>query len=110
MVFVTNDTEKVQRRFMWNGAWDSNKMALVDWKLCKTEKKRCGLDIHDLKAFNDAMLSKWLWRFAVERDSWWRQSIAIKYQNPSLVWQTGKARHGFSQSVWANISKEYDLF
>ncbi|CAI0452355.1 unnamed protein product [Linum tenue] len=56
------------------------------------------------------MLSKWLWRFATERDSWWRKLIDIKYHNPSSVWQTEKVRRGFSQSVWANITKEHELF
>ncbi|CAL1376974.1 unnamed protein product [Linum trigynum] len=56
------------------------------------------------------MLAKWLWRFATERNSWWRELIEIKYPNPRSIWQTDCARNGFSHSVWANISKVYDLF
>ncbi|CAL1399881.1 unnamed protein product [Linum trigynum] len=56
------------------------------------------------------MLANWLWRFAVERSSWWRILIEIKYPNPRSIWQTDRARMGFSHSVWANISKAYDFF
>ncbi|CAL1402934.1 unnamed protein product [Linum trigynum] len=56
------------------------------------------------------MLTKWLWRFAVERKSWWRELISVKYPNPLSNWHTPKASRGFSQSVWANITKEYENF
>ncbi|CAL1402815.1 unnamed protein product [Linum trigynum] len=56
------------------------------------------------------MLSKWLWRFATERGSWWRGLINYKYPNEVSCWQTKRVRSGFSKSVWANISKEYDQF
>ncbi|CAL1373624.1 unnamed protein product [Linum trigynum] len=36
--------------------------------------------------------------------------IELKYRNPLSVWQTTRARGGFSQSVWENISKGYDSF
>ncbi|CAL1402058.1 unnamed protein product [Linum trigynum] len=93
---VINDLEKIQKRFMWNGASESKRMALVEWKTCKAEIKAGGLGIHDLRSFNDAMLAKWLWRFAPERNSWWRELIEIKYPNPQSIWQTDRARNGFS--------------
>ncbi|CAI0460218.1 unnamed protein product [Linum tenue] len=107
---VIKDLEGYQRRFLWNGKSEGNKMALIEWEWCKSPVKKGGLGIHDLERFNDALLSKWLWRFATERDSWWRGLINSKYPNDLSSWQTKRERHGFSRSVWANISKEYDSF
>ncbi|CAL1356871.1 unnamed protein product [Linum trigynum] len=107
---VVKDLERYQRRFLWNGKSEGNKMALMDWKLCKMPVKKGGLGIHDLKLSNDVILSKWLWRFAVERGSWWQGLINYKYPNEVSCWQTKRERSGFSKSVWANISKGYDQF
>ncbi|CAI0428536.1 unnamed protein product, partial [Linum tenue] len=52
----------------------------------------------------------WLWRFFVERSSWWRVLIDIKYPNPLSQWQTKECKRGFSGSPWVSISKEYSLF
>ncbi|CAI0389282.1 unnamed protein product [Linum tenue] len=60
--------------------------------------------------FNDALLSKWPWKFAAERGSWWRELVNYKYLNQVSCWQTRRTRGGFSMSVWANINKEYDQF
>ena len=32
-----------------------------------------------VRLFNEALLGKWLWRFAFERDALWRQVIEVKY-------------------------------
>lgn len=34
-----------------------------------------GLGIHNLRMFNHALLGKWLWRFGIERDAWWRTVV-----------------------------------
>ncbi|CAL1362551.1 unnamed protein product [Linum trigynum] len=85
-------------------------MALVNWDICKAPLSKGGLGILDLASFNRAMLGKWLWRFCTERDNWWRALINNKYPNQLSEWGTVRCRQGFSGSVWANISKEYDTF
>ncbi|CAL1379586.1 unnamed protein product [Linum trigynum] len=63
-----------------------------------------------MDCFNKALLSKWLWKYATERGSWWRQLIEIKYKASNSQWQSKQCRKGFRSSVWANISREYGEF
>ncbi|CAI0417866.1 unnamed protein product [Linum tenue] len=101
--------EKIQRRFIWGGTGEDRKMPLVNWDLCKASKDNGGLAIKDLYCVNKALLIKWLWKYATDRGSWWRELISIKYPADS-EWQSKRCRSGFGESVWANITKEYDEF
>jgi hypothetical protein len=38
-----------------------------------------GLGIRNVRRFNQALLSKWLWRFAHEEGAWWRTVLVAKY-------------------------------
>jgi hypothetical protein len=37
-----------------------------------------GLGIRNVKRFNQALLGKWLWRFAHEDGAWWRSVLVVK--------------------------------
>jgi hypothetical protein len=55
---------------------DEFKYYLVSWdKVCSLISEG-GLGIRNLRAFNRALLGKWLWRFGFERDAWWILNMA----------------------------------
>ncbi|CAN0915885.1 hypothetical protein LINGRAHAP2_LOCUS29376 [Linum grandiflorum] len=60
---------------------------------------------------NKALLGKWLWRFAVEREAWWRSLITIKFglANGS-EWRSACVRNSSGQSIWLWIWKESPNF
>lgn len=65
---VVEGIESLFIRFLWGGGCSesSKKMHWVAWaKVCR-EKEEGGLSIKDLKAFNYALLGKWLWRLKTE--------------------------------------------
>ena len=70
--------EKILRDFLWGGGALEKKPHLVNWSLVCADMMQGGLGIRSLVALNKALLRKWSWRFAVERDSLWKQVIIDK--------------------------------
>jgi hypothetical protein len=58
----------------------------VNWSKVCTLKNTGGLGLRKMLQFNRAMLGKWLWRFATERDALWRRLVDIKYDNIRGGW------------------------
>ncbi|CAN0908747.1 Putative ribonuclease H protein At1g65750 [Linum grandiflorum] len=80
---------------------------MVNWNKVKTPISRGGLGILDICCLNSALLSKWLWRFGAEQDSWWRNLINQKYgSDRGSEWRSLGTLDGIGWSVWYWISKE----
>ncbi|RVW54505.1 Magnesium/proton exchanger 1 [Vitis vinifera] len=71
--------EKIQRDFLWGGGTLAHKPHLVRWNLVCLEKRKGGLGVRNLSLMNNALLCKWNWRFANEREALWRSVISLKY-------------------------------
>ncbi|RVW34062.1 putative ribonuclease H protein [Vitis vinifera] len=65
---VVKRLEKLQRDFLWGGGNTGRKIHLVNWKVVCTQKDKGGLGIRRMGLLNKALLGKWIWRFAVEKD------------------------------------------
>ncbi|RVW40194.1 Transposon TX1 uncharacterized 149 kDa protein [Vitis vinifera] len=72
---VRRRLEQIQRDFLWGGGSLERKPHLVRWKVVCLSKKKGGLGIKCLSNLNKALLSKWNWRFANEREALWNQVI-----------------------------------
>jgi len=64
-----------------------------------------GLDIRDLHLFNEALLSKWLWRFMNEKGNLWRKVATIKYGDDGFGWFPSIMKGSYVCSLWRYISK-----
>ena len=60
--------EQIQRDFLWAGGVLEKKPHLVRWSLVCLEKSNGGLGVKCLSILNKALLCKWRWRFAIERE------------------------------------------
>ncbi|RVW76360.1 putative ribonuclease H protein [Vitis vinifera] len=80
--------EKIQRDFLWGGGTLAHKPHLVRWNLVCLEKRKGGLGVRNLSLMNNALLCKWNWRFANERDALWRSVISLKYGVEEGGWCT----------------------
>ena len=76
---ICSRLEKIQREFLWSGNSLAKKTHLVNWKTVCTEKKKGGLGLRRFSILNKALMCKWCWRFANERDSLWRKVIRCKF-------------------------------
>ena len=89
--------------------WGSlaKKTHLVNWKTVCSEKKKGGLGLRRFSILNKALMCKWCWRFANERDSLWRKVIRSKFGEVYGGWSSGEIKGGFGVGLWKEIRKEW---
>ncbi|RVW16452.1 hypothetical protein CK203_067779 [Vitis vinifera] len=57
-------------------------------------------------SLNKALLGKWIWRFAVEKEVLWKKVIGVKHGLEDGGWKSKEARGPFGVGVWKEILKE----
>ena len=106
-VTICNKLEKIQREFLWSGGSLAKKSHLVNWKTVCTAKKKGGLDLRRFAILNKALMCKWCWCFANERDALWRKVIRSKFGEDYGGWCSGDIKGGFGVGLWKEIRKEW---
>jgi hypothetical protein len=107
---VANRLEKVQRNFLWGSTNEATKFHLVKWSSVCSPMKDGGLGIRNLRRFNQALLGKWLWRYATEKEAYWRKVVEIKYGSMEGDWCTKQVERPFGVGVWKHIRRGWELF
>ncbi|KAJ9678515.1 hypothetical protein PVL29_020639 [Vitis rotundifolia] len=105
---VARRLEKVQRDFLWGGGNMEGKIHLVNWEVVCTDKDKGGLGLRKLAMLNKALLGKWIWRYACDKDNLWKQVIKVKYGQEDFGWRPKKANGAAGVGVWKEIWKESD--
>ena len=95
--------EQIQRDFVWGGGNFEKKPHLVKWSTVCLDRKMGGLGIKSLAILNNALLCKWIWRFANERDSLWRNVILWKFGEERGGWCSAISRDAYGSGVWKEI-------
>ena len=72
------------------------------------DKNKGGLGLRKIAMLNRALLGKWIWRFACEKDNLWKQVITTKYGQEDRGWRSKKANGAVGVGVWNEILKESD--
>ncbi|RVW91675.1 LINE-1 reverse transcriptase-like [Vitis vinifera] len=98
--------EKIQRDFLWGGGALEKKPHLVKWDTVCLDKSKGGLGVRRLSILNRALLCKWNWCFANERDNLWRRVISRKFGEEEGGWYSKEVREGFGVGFWKDIRKE----
>ncbi|KAJ9700573.1 hypothetical protein PVL29_006060 [Vitis rotundifolia] len=102
--------EKIQREFLWGDLEERRKLHLVRCAVICKYKRHGGLGLRHLKDFNHALLGKWLWRFSLERESFWRKVIVGKFGEEEGGWTTREVRESYGMCLWKNIRKGWEEF
>jgi len=63
-----------------------------------------------LVMFNRALLGKWLWRFGIESDTWWRVALDSKFGSLWGGWCSLEPVGAFGVGLWKNIRKGWETF
>jgi hypothetical protein len=109
-VGVANRLEKLQRDFLWGGVGDEFKFHLVNWCMICSSKASGGLGVRNLVTFNKALMGKWLWRYAMERDAFWRKVVDVKYGSLRGGWCSKEVGGSYGYGVWKSIRRGWDAF
>ena len=76
--------ERLQRNLLWGGIDESPKFRLVKWAQVCSPLQSGGLGIRNLRAFNQALLGKWLWRYGRETTHLWSWVVFTIIQPPNI--------------------------
>ncbi|XP_034710620.1 uncharacterized protein LOC117933367 [Vitis riparia] len=98
--------EKIQRDFLWGGGALEKRSHLVKWDVVRSHKRKGDLGIINFSILNRALLCKWSWRFAAERESYWKLIISRKYGEEGGGWISREVREGYGVGLWKEIRKE----
>ncbi|XP_078152638.1 uncharacterized protein LOC144547828 [Carex rostrata] len=100
---VINTINGLVRRFFWGAGDKSRYLAYISWDTITKPKEEGGLAVRDLKAMNEAMLLKALWKIAAGSDAMWVQMVVAKYIPRSKLW-TSKRTYNCTP-FWRAIMK-----
>ncbi|RVW60935.1 Golgin candidate 5 [Vitis vinifera] len=95
-----------KRQYISKGGNMERKAHLVKWEIVCGDKGRGGLGLRRLGLMNKALLGKWIWRYACERENLWKQVIWAKYGQEEYGWRSKKPNGAFGVGVWKEIMKE----
>ena len=85
------------------------KLHLVIWELVCLSKKKGGLGVKCLSTFNKALLCKWNWCFANEREALWNPVIRGKYDEERGGWCSREVREVYGVGLWKRIRMDWDF-
>uniref|UniRef100_A0A2N9IDN0 Reverse transcriptase domain-containing protein n=1 Tax=Fagus sylvatica TaxID=28930 RepID=A0A2N9IDN0_FAGSY len=94
---------------IWNPILEKMERRMAGWKRSYLSKGG-GLGLRQIIPFNQALLGKWLWRFANERNAYWRQVIASKYGCDRDGWHSKEGRGGHGVCLWKHIQSGWSRF
>ncbi|RVX17977.1 LINE-1 reverse transcriptase-like [Vitis vinifera] len=84
------------------------KIHLINWKVVCNPKEEGGLGIRKIDLLNKALLGKWVWRYAYEKDNLWKTAIGVKYGQEGHGWRTKEVCGPYGVGLWKEIMKEAD--
>nr|XP_023874649.1 uncharacterized protein LOC111987174 [Quercus suber] len=87
---------KVKDKTIWNPILEKMERRLAEWKRLYLSK--------------EALLGKWLWRFGIEKDAFWRQVIEVKYGCVWRGWCTRSVNGPYGVGLWKNINRGWPSF
>ena len=91
------------------------KPRLVRWKTIYSERKRGEgggghLGVRCLSVMSKALLYKWSWHFANEKEALWKQVISQKYGEDEGGWLSHKVRDRYGVGLWKALINKCDFF
>ena len=107
---VAIQLEKIMRDFLWSKHARVNDFHWVSGDEICRPKEDGGLGILLLRVMNEALKTKWLWRYAKEEDALWKKVIVFKYGTNTFCWWSKRSPYVYVVSYWNSIHAGLDFF
>uniref|UniRef100_A0A7C9AA13 Reverse transcriptase domain-containing protein n=1 Tax=Opuntia streptacantha TaxID=393608 RepID=A0A7C9AA13_OPUST len=107
---IAHQLERIMRDFLWNSNSSCNGLHWVNWDEVCRPKQEGGLGIRPLRVMNEALKTKWLWRFAKEDNAMWKNVIKAKYGTDDLGWWSKMSSFSHGVGFWKSISACLERF
>lgn len=85
------------------GRFDRRNIYLIKWNKVIKPKREWDLGLGNLDLHNWALLAKWLCRFRVEKEAFWRKIIVSEYGEDSWVWNPKNVPRHRVSGLWCVI-------
>ncbi|KAK5837396.1 hypothetical protein PVK06_013206 [Gossypium arboreum] len=102
-VTVIKRIDKIRRNFLWGNTDGKRKMARIRWNIVCKPKVKGRVGVANLEVKNKALLAKWSWRFANEKEALWRKVILAKYGSNIQSWRFKTTNKKDMSVLWRGI-------
>jgi hypothetical protein len=109
-ISVANRLERLQQKFLWDGTGELVKTHLVRWDTICSPVAHGGLGVRKLRAFNQALLEKWLWRYGLEWNRLGRRVLVAKYGSSDGGWYSNNVYGPHGYGLWKGIMMGWDKY
>ena len=102
--------ERVMRDFLWLKHDSDRGFHWVSWDEICCPKEGGGLRIRPLRIMNEALKTKWLWRFVIEDDALLKKVIVSKYGVNRFGWWSMRSFFAHGVGCWKSILSSLEVF
>ncbi|XP_039050056.1 uncharacterized protein LOC120191133 [Hibiscus syriacus] len=100
---VISKIDYIKRGFLRGVEGNKRRLSRVNWGRLCIPKKHGGAGVINLRVKNKALLAKWGWRYATERNALWRSIICHKYGSGELPWMVNLGNIKDASITWKGI-------
>ncbi|KAH1040222.1 hypothetical protein J1N35_041965 [Gossypium stocksii] len=108
---VIRKINKIRKNFLWENLDGNKNMAMIRWNIVCKPKVKGGAGVANLGIKNKALLAKWNWRFAIEKEVLWLKRGIVENSkdakvskwvgSESFFWKIGNRNSGlFWWDIW----------
>ena len=100
---VCNKIRRTQANFLLGWGHKGRKIRWMKWRTICSPIDAGGLGVKDIKCFNDALLSKWKWRYELSKKGLGRDILDVRYKS----WRSSNVAliHRNHSSWWKDLCR-----